>query len=103
MSTQVVHATEAESLRVLLVEDNAVDAKLITALLRSPCVACTHVSRLDAALVRLGNNYPDVVLLDLNLEDSAGYETFHRVRQATAKAAILVLSGSNDEELAIKT
>jgi len=103
MSTPVVHATEAESLRVLLVEDNAVDAKLITALLRSPNVACTHVSRLDAALVRLGNNHPDVVLLDLNLEDSAGYETFHRVRQATAKAAILVLSGSNDEELAIKT
>ena len=103
MSTPVLHATEAESLRVLLVEDNAVDAKLITALLRSPNVACIHVSRLDAALVRLGNNHPDVVLLDLNLEDSAGYETFHRVRQATAKAAILVLSGSNDEELAIKT
>jgi len=103
MSTPVLHATEGESLRVLLVEDNAVDAKLITALLRSPNVACIHVSRLDAALVRLGNNHPDVVLLDLNLEDSAGYETFHRVRQATAKAAILVLSGSNDEELAIKT
>ena len=103
MPTRVIHAPEAEALSVLLVEDNAVDAKLITALLRSPRVACSHVSRLDAALVRLGNEHPDVVLLDLNLEDSAGYETFHRVRQATAKAAILVLSGSNDEELAIKT
>jgi PAS domain S-box-containing protein len=103
MSTRVIHAREAESLRVLLVEDNAVDAKLITALLRSPSIQCSHVMRLDEALVRLGSDHPDVILLDLNLDDSAGYETFHRVRQATARAAILVLSGSNDEELAIKT
>src|SRR4029077_2127552 len=45
----------------------------------------------------------DVVLLDLNLDDSCGYETFHRVRQAARKAAILVLSGSDDEDLAIRT
>src|SRR5690242_12101632 len=105
MSTPVIHAREAESLRVLLVEDNAVDAKLITALLRpsSPGIQCSHVTRLDEALARLGSDHPDVVLLDLNLDDSVGYETFHRVRQATARAAILVLSGSDDEELAIKT
>jgi PAS domain S-box-containing protein len=103
MSTSVIHARDAESLRVLLVEDNAVDAKLITALLRSPCIECSHVMRLDEALVRLGSDHPDVILLDLNLDDSAGYETFHRVQQAKARAAILVLSGSNDEELAIKT
>jgi PAS domain S-box-containing protein len=103
MSTPVIHPREAQPLRVLLVEDNAVDAKLIMALLRSPCIQCSHLTRLDEALARLGSDHPDVVLLDLNLDDSAGYETFHRVRQATAKAAILVLSGSNDEELAIKT
>jgi PAS domain S-box-containing protein len=105
MSTPVTDAQQPESLRVLLVEDNAVDAKLITALLRSssPRIQCSHVTRLDEALVRLGSGHPDVVLLDLNLDDSVGYETFHNVRQATAKAAILVLSGSDDEELAIKT
>ncbi len=103
MSTSVIHAQEAESLQVLLVEDNAVDAKVITVLLRSPSIQCSHVRRLDEALARLGSDHPDVVLLDLNLDDSAGYETFHRVRQATAKGAILVLSGSNNEELAIKT
>jgi len=105
MSTQVIDAQQPEFLRVLLVEDNAVDANLITALLRSssPGIQCSHVTRLDEALVRLGGDHPDVVLLDLNLDDSAGYETFDRVRQATAKAAILVLSGSDDEELAIKT
>ena len=105
MSTRVIDDQQPEILRVLLVEDNAVDAKLIIALLRasSPGIQCSHVTRLDQALVRLGNDHPDVVLLDLNLDDSAGYETFRCVRQATAKAAILVLSGSDDEELAIKT
>jgi len=103
MSMPVIHARETEPFQVLLVEDNAVDAKLITGLLRSPCIQCSHVTRLDEAIARLGSYDPDVVLLDLNLDDSAGYETFHRVRQATEKAAILVLSGSDDEKLAIKT
>ncbi|MGZ4871902.1 MAG: response regulator [Candidatus Angelobacter sp.] len=105
MSTLVMGARQTELLRVLLVEDNAVDARFITALLRSPATTlqCKHVTRLGAALEHLKTDHPDVVLLDLNLEDSAGYETFCRMRQATSGAAILVLSGSDDEELAIKT
>src|SRR4029077_1874855 len=63
---------------------------------------CRHVTRLDEALTDLEIDESDVVLLDLNLEDSSGYETFYRVQQAS-KAAILVLSGSDDEELAIRT
>jgi PAS domain S-box-containing protein len=105
MSTLVMDSRQTELLRVLLVEDNAIDARFITALLRSPSthLECTHVTRLGEALEHLRRDHPDVVLLDLNLEDSAGYETFYRMRQAAAKAAILVLSGSDDEELAIKT
>ena len=64
---------------------------------------CRHVTRLTEALKHLEKDRPDVILLDLNLEDSAGYETFYRVRQAASRAAILVLSGSDDEDLAIKT
>lgn len=92
-------------LRVLLVEDNVIDAKLITGLLRSPSAAlhCCHVTQLAEALDHMEIHPPDVILLDLNLEDSSGYETFHFVRQAATKAAILVLSGSDDEELAIRT
>jgi two-component system, cell cycle sensor histidine kinase and response regulator CckA len=101
----VMDARQTELLRVLLVEDNAVDARLITALLRSPAstLPCRHATRLAEALDYLEADHPDVVLLDLNLEDSSGYETFYRVQQAASKAAILVLSGSDDEELAIRT
>ncbi|MBZ5509234.1 MAG: response regulator [Acidobacteriia bacterium] len=106
MSTLVVDGRQTALLRVLLVEDNVIDARLITGLLRAPSAAtlqCHHVTRLDEALANLEIDESDVVLLDLNLEDSAGYETFHRVRHAASRAAILVLSGSDDEELAIRT
>jgi PAS domain S-box-containing protein len=105
MSTLVTDARQTGLLRVLLVEDNAVDARLVTGLLRSPSstLQCRHVIRLSEGLDHLEADHPDVVLLDLNLEDSSGYETFYRVKQAAAKAAILVLSGSDDEELAIRT
>lgn len=97
---------QAALMNVLLVEDNPVDAQMICALLRTPAVPlrCGHVTRLADALERLGiNDPPHVVLLDLNLDDSCGYETFDRMRQAAHQTAILVLSGSDDEELAIRT
>ena len=105
MSTLVMASRQTELLQVLLVEDNVLDAKFITGLLRLPTATLQfqHVTRLGEALGHLERDHPDVILLDLNLEDSAGYETFSRIQQAASGAAILVLSGSDDEELAIKT
>jgi PAS domain S-box-containing protein len=105
MSTLVMGSRQTELLRVLLVEDNVLDAKFITGLLRLPTASlqCRHVTCLGEALRLLESNHPDVILLDLNLEDSAGYQTFYQIQQAASGAAILVLSGSDDEELAIKT
>jgi two-component system, cell cycle sensor histidine kinase and response regulator CckA len=105
MSTLVMDARQTAPLRVLLVEDNPIDARFIAAMLRSPSseLECSHVTRLEQALERLEACQPDVVLLDLNLEDSAGYQTFYRVQQAAARTAVLVLSGSDDEDLAIRT
>src|SRR5258708_21639515 len=105
MSTLVTDVLHTALIDVLLVEDNPVDARMITAQLRAPSamLRCRHVTRLAEALEHLKTERLDVVLLDLNLDDSCGYETFHRVRQAAPKAAILVLSGSDDEDLAIRT
>src|ERR1051326_7620949 len=96
---------QAALMSVLLVEDNPVDATMIRGLLRAPSAAirCGHVSRMAEALAHLKTDPPDGVLLDLNLDDSSGYQTFHTMREAAPKAALLVLSGSDDEELAIRT
>jgi len=104
-ATVVMDRRQAALMSVLLVEDNPVDATLIRGLLGAPSAAirCGHASRMAEALAHVKIDLPDVVLLDLNLEDSGGYETFHTMRQAAPKAAILVLSGSDDEELAIRT
>ena len=88
---------------VLLVEDDPADAKLIQeALAESPGPAyrVEWVTRLEAALVRLGKAPVDVLLLDLTLPDGQGIAAFDRIFAAAPRALILVLSGASDEELA---
>ncbi|HEY6253080.1 MAG TPA: response regulator, partial [Candidatus Angelobacter sp.] len=103
--TTLALETRQETLSILLIEDNLVDAKLVSRQLgkASESLNCRHVSRLGDALQILKAVQFDVILLDLNLEDSSGYETFSRILPPAASAAILVLSGSDDEELAIRT
>ena len=93
------------ALHLLLVEDNPVDACLVLGLLKNhpQYSECKHVATLDQSLAELSAGAIDVVLLDLNLSDSSGYTTFDSVRRAAGSAAILVLSGSDDEELAGRT
>src|SRR5215510_6026299 len=105
MTTLVLEGRQEKLLNILLVEDNLIDAQMVSHLLRGPTGSfkSTHVTRLDEALLILQAKHFDVVLLDLNLGDSSGYETFSRILPAASSAAILVLSGSDDEELAIRT
>lgn len=95
-----------DEIRVLLVEDNPVDAFMVrTALERSPRVhfVVSTAERLGAALEQAGAAPPDVLLLDLCLPDSHGLETFLSARAALPGLPILVLSGHDDEELAIQS
>jgi HTH-type transcriptional regulator, bacterioopsin transcriptional activator and related proteins len=68
--------------RVVLIEDNPGDARLIEELLRErrdagePPIRIGHESSLAAGLDRLSDVEPDVVLLDLQLPDSSGLETW---------------------------
>ena len=103
--TTLALETRQAALSVLLIEDNPVDARLVSGLLKvsSESLNCRPISRLADALQVLNAVQFDVILLDLNLEDSSGYETFSRIHQAASSAAIVVLSGSDDEELAIRT
>ncbi|HEX5434512.1 MAG TPA: response regulator [Candidatus Angelobacter sp.] len=105
MATYSSAREQGRTLRFLLVEDNSVDACLVLGLLKNhpQYGECRHVATLERGLAELSGSKIDVVLLDLNLSDSSGYSTFDRVRRAAVSAAILVLSGSDDEELAGRT
>jgi len=93
-----------EPLRLLLVEDNPGDARLLREMLAESSVRTEevrHVAGLGEALAALQAEEWDLVLLDLALPDSAGIETFDRVHADHPDVPVVVLSGLDDEEVAI--
>ncbi len=98
-------ATATQPITVLLVEDNPGDARLILELLgevQAQAFDLERVDRLDDALARLAHAAVDVVLLDLGLPDSQGIETFRRARRAVPDEPIVVISGLDDEKIALE-
>jgi sigma-B regulation protein RsbU (phosphoserine phosphatase) len=91
--------------RILLVEDNVADARLFQELLadaRTP-FDITHVRKLSEAIERLRQGGIDIVMSDLSLPDSQGLETFERLHVAAPQVPVIVLSGLDDETLAVET
>jgi signal transduction histidine kinase len=97
---------EDATIAVLLIEDNEGDAYLVGESLAN-CqpsrFKITHRDRLSSGLASLSNESFDLVLLDLSLPDCDGFETFRRVRDCSPSIPIVVLTGLDDPDLAIKT
>jgi PAS domain S-box-containing protein len=94
-----------DGIRVLLVEDNPGDARLFTELVRDAGAGqwkLVQVSRLSAALDRLRREPFDVMLLDLSLPDAEGLGTLIRAHAEAPKIPIVVLTGHDDEALAVR-
>ena len=93
-----------QSLHVLLVEDNPGDARLLRTLLSAVPADFTWVyaERLSAAIELLRSEPLDLVLLDLSLPDSQGLETFTRLFPHAICLPIVVLTGTDDETLALQ-
>jgi two-component system, cell cycle sensor histidine kinase and response regulator CckA len=91
-------------LKVLLVEDNPADARLVREMLKEAHrpVELTHAPRLRDALEFLRTRGFNAILLDLNLPDSEGMNTFLRARAEALHAPIVVLTGLADEEVAAR-
>lgn len=92
--------------KVLLIEDNPGDARLMREYLADPAGALfelEHVTSLADGLTRLAQGGIDLVLLDLSLPDSPMAETFKRAHTAAPEVPIIVMSGLDDEKHAIET
>ncbi len=90
---------------ILLVEDNPGDARLVREMLTE--VSSTefdvqHVERLSEARERLMRNGSGCVLLDLSLPDANRLEALMQLRAAAPDVPIVILSGLQDELLAVK-
>ena len=96
---------EAQHIKVLLIEDNPGDTRLIKEMLaqaRGVIFDLECADRLSAGLKRIGGGGIDIVLLDLSLPDNHGFDTFMEVQAKAPDVPIIVMSGQDDEELAVK-
>jgi signal transduction histidine kinase len=89
---------------VLLIEDNPGDADLVRLRLveGDSAVNVSCVNRLSDGLASMSRETPSVVLLDLNLPDSHGADTFRKVLEKAPGIPVVILSGQDDEALAMK-
>ncbi len=89
---------------ILLIEDNPGDADLVRLRLieSDAAVNVSCVNRLEDGLASIAKHPPSVVLLDLNLPDSRGSDTFRKILEKAPGVPIVILSGQDDEALAMK-
>jgi DNA-binding response OmpR family regulator len=99
-----------EAIRVLLIEDDFRFVELLKAWLEevpegggsSPPLHLESVDSLAGALSRLEAEPPDIVLTDLNLPDSQGLVTCEQILEHAGSVPVIILSGLDDEALAIQ-
>ena len=94
----------AERQRVLLIEDNPGDVRLIREMLaegEDGLFQLDCVGRLAQGLEYLATRSTGVVLLDLSLPDSYGFDTFLKVYAHSPKVPIIVLTGHDDQNVAL--
>ena len=90
---------------VLLIEDNALDARVVAGFLARAdgLFVLTRVTTLAEGLSALAKQPTGAVLLDMTLPDSCGIDTFLRVHACAGDAPIVVLTGHDDDETAMET
>jgi DNA-binding NarL/FixJ family response regulator len=94
-----------QPIKVLLIEDNPGDARLIREMLADVSGAwfdLEYADRLSSGLERLAVRDIDVILLDLMLPDSQRLDTFARTYTQAPQVPIVVLSYVDDEATAIE-
>ncbi len=96
---------DQDHISVFLIEDNAGDARLIREMLTGAWGAAFELfweKSLTDGLKGLQGKEVDAILLDLSLPDSQGLEVLDRVQEERPEVAVIILTGFDDEEAAIK-
>lgn len=96
---------DEQPMTILLIEDNDGDARLIREALadaRDVPFVLERTERLATGLARLAEGGIDVALVDLSLPDSWGLDTFVSAHAQAPEVPIVVLTGLDDERLAIR-
>ena len=95
----------SEPIRILHIEDNSWDRRIISDILsrqQSPPFVLSTAGTLSEGLAGIRSNPPDIVLLDLNLPDSEGLQTFRAVAECLSHEPVVICSAVDDEETAVR-
>lgn len=94
-----------QTIRLLLVEDTPSDANFLQNIFQTtnePVFNLVWARSLASGLEQLADSSFDLVLLDLHLPDSVGHHTFTQVHTFIPTTPIIILSGTQDENLAVQ-
>jgi two-component system nitrate/nitrite response regulator NarL len=99
----VLHSDRGKQMQVLILEDHPLYAQMVRDEIRSlrSDVDCEIVHRLDAAVDRIRQCAPDVVIIDLNVPGASGLRALRAIKQALGQkqAILVVMSGESDLSL----
>jgi signal transduction histidine kinase len=90
-------------LQVLLVEDNAGDARLLREMFSKEqpgSFELTHLLRMSEAVIQLAKGGVDIILMDMGLPDGHGLDTVRRAHAVAPGVPLIVITGLDDEALA---
>jgi diguanylate cyclase (GGDEF)-like protein/PAS domain S-box-containing protein len=89
--------------QLLLIEDNAGDARLIREMFNEHGaldIELVRATTMSEAEAQLSQRMFDIMLLDLGLPDSQGLDAVRRAHSAAPRVPLVVLTGMDDESLA---
>jgi PAS domain S-box-containing protein len=92
-------------IRILLIEDNPGDVRLIQEMLKEgngDQFNLEHCNSLSTGLKILSNKNFDILLLDLGLPDSKGFNTVKKMGDQVKEIPIVVLTGLDNKEVGIR-
>jgi CheY-like chemotaxis protein/MinD-like ATPase involved in chromosome partitioning or flagellar assembly len=87
---------------VLLIEDDQEFVRLVNAALPEETFEVRNAPSVSSGLAMLEQFRPELILSDLNLPDSSGFDTFPRVRRYASGIPVVVLTSFDDDETAIR-
>jgi DNA-binding response OmpR family regulator len=98
MSTAIDPLTGPGRARVLVVDDDATVAEVVTTYLQRAGYTVDRAGDGATALATAATDSPDLVVLDLTLPDLEGMEVYRRLREQRADLPVVILTARGDED-----
>ncbi|MDA1017036.1 MAG: response regulator, partial [Planctomycetota bacterium] len=96
---------ENQHLRILLIEDSRTQVELVRANLRmglDTSYSMQHDESLASGLKQLSQSHFDLLFLDLNVNDSSGFDTFLKAKAVAGEVPIVILTSEDDSAQAVR-